>query len=588
MRVWSGFAGAALALLSFCARAEQSTPLPILSVDVAGARAPFALQTLAGETMDPSKLREDVKRLWASGYFEDVRVEQAEDEAGIRLIFRLTEKRRLRVRYVEVEPKTSGITHTLAPDTPVDTRIAQAAAAEIRGQLVAQGHPDAKVEAEVAPVDSSRADVRLKIDKGTHIRIKDVEFSGRLGAKPDELRKALRATKPKTMLPGIWKVQPGYSEDAVLSDAANLQSFLYRRGFLEARVRKDSLDLHSGDSRLRFHLDSGPKYGVRSVFVHRPEGGIKPIVPKDGEFPVKDVCGAFFEERRKAEKNGVMDFDARLEILDVPRLAGTKGTEKWADLDARVELGPAYQVGRIEFRGNRALSDIALRRSMMLDEGQPLDQMLLRKTMARLNRTGLFEPISPESVKINTAPGRSVADVTIHLKERKRGHWALSGPVGPMSIAGPLQFAIGSRLPSWGRGIFELSTYTASISFMTFAPAARVLPFLPNKRFIALATLARPQLPGQRWLSGFTIAPQLGWQGMLLGYGMGQSRDLLAGVWQSDRDFTPPIEVKIVRGSGPDAPIEGAMLCEMPATKLDRARQVGSITSGIVFGLSPF
>ena len=39
-------------------------------------------------------------------------------------------------------------------------------------------------------------------------------------------------------------------------------------------------------------------------------------------------------------------------------------------------------------------------------------------------------------------------------------HWLLSGPVGPMSVAGPLQFAIGSRLPSWGQGIFEMATYT--------------------------------------------------------------------------------------------------------------------------------
>lgn len=589
MRVWSGCAGAALALLSFCARAEESPSLPIVSVEVAGSRAPFALETRTGDAIDAAKLREDVKRLWASGRFEDVRVEQTREDTGVRLVFRLKERSRFRVRRVEVEPKTGGVTHSLAPDAPVDARIAQAAAAEIRAQLVAQGHPDAKVEAELTPVDSGYADVRLRVDKGAHVRIGGVEFTGQLGAEPGELRKALRATGPKTMLPGIWKLRPGYSEEAVLSDTAHLQSFLYRGGFFDARIRQDSLEREDGDSRLRFHVNSGPRYGVRSVYIYGPGGGVKPIVPRDGSFPAREVCGAFFEERRKAEKAGVMDFDARLEILDLPRLAGSGGSGKWADLDARVELGPAYQVGRIEFRGHRAFSDIALRRSMLLDEGRPLDQMLLRKTMARLNRTGLFEPITPANVVVNTARGKDVADLTVHLKERKRGHWALSGPVGPLSIAGPLQFAIGSRLPSWGRGVFELSTYTASISFMTFAqPMARIFPFLPDKRFIALGTLHRPQLPGQRWLSGFTIAPQLGWQGMLLSYGLGQSRDLLAGVWESERDFTPPIEVKIVRGAGPDAPVEGAMLCEMPATRLDRLRQAGSVTTNLMFALTPF
>src|SRR5690606_10377063 len=109
--------------------------------------------------------------------------------------------------------------------------------------------------------------------------------------------------------------------------------------------------------------------------------------------------------------------------------------------------------------------------------------------------------------------------------------WAISGPVGPLSIAGPLQFTIGSRLPAWGRGILELSTYTASLSFMAFAhPLANFLPFLPKNRFLLLGSLHRPLLPGQRFVSGYTIAPQLGWQGMLLGYGMSQARGLLGGV----------------------------------------------------------
>lgn len=383
-------------------------------------------------------------------------------------------------------------------------------------------------------------------------------------------------------------MRPGYSEDAVLSDALGLKSALYRNGYFAARVSPNPLESGTKGTRLRYHIDSGPLYAVRTLNIYSPGGVLRPIQPGPGaSFPTRQVCGALLEERRKAEREGVIDFQARLEVADVP--GGGSATHQWADFAAYVETGPAYRIGRIEFRGHHGLSDIAIRRAMLFDEGQPLDQMLLRKTLARLNRTGLFEPLSPANVVVNTAPGTDRADLILHVRERKRGHWAISGPVGPLSIAGPLQFTIGSRLPAWGRGVLELSTYTASLSFMAFAhPLANFLPFLPKNRFLLLGSLHRPLLPGQPFVSGYTIAPQLGWQGMLLGYGMSQARGLLGGVLESERSLTPPLEVKVTRGKGPDAPVEGILYCEMPATALDRLRQVGSVATGLLFAFTPF
>src|SRR4029453_9156685 len=93
------------------------------------------------------------------------------------------------------------------------------------------------------------------------------------------------------------------------------------------------------------------------------------------------------------------------------------------------------------------------RRAPLLNEAPPLDKTVLRKSLARINSTGLFEPLSQADVVVNTPAGSNRADLTIQLRERKMLHWYLSGPVGPMSVAGPLQFKLGSRLPPWGRNV---------------------------------------------------------------------------------------------------------------------------------------
>lgn len=583
MRVSSGWA-VFLALFALSLQASENKA--VQSVEIAGPHPTVDLETKAGEPLDPARIERDVKHLWAVGRFEDVRVESLEEPAGVRVTFHVTPKPPVRLRNLVVEPPLPGVTATVPPHHPLDGAAAQQLAAEVRRQLISQGYPDAKTQARILPVGPGQADLRVTTEPGSHSRIEGVRFSGDLAAKPGELRKALRATKSKTMIPGIpgiwhgWKMRPDYSEDAVHSDVGSLRDFYYKRGYFDAGVTVDTVDRGSRSAQVGYSIEAGPRFGIRSVNLEGAAGprAIEPG-PK-GEFPARDLCGALLAERREAERAGVVDFATRIEVRDAP----PDGGRKWADVLATVERGPAYRVGRIEFRGNRALSDISIRRALLLDEGQPLDQMLLRKTLARLNRTNLFEPLSPANVVVNTPPGSSVADLTITLKERKRGHWAFSGPVGPMSIAGPLQFAIGSRLPAWGRDVFELSTYTASLSFMAFAqPMARFLPFLPKRQFLVLATLHRPQLPGQRFLSGFSIAPQLGWQGMAAGYGLSQSRDLLGGLLQSEHDLTPPLEVTVARPGRPD----GMMYCELPKTVLDRFRQAGNFAVNLLFAFSP-
>jgi hypothetical protein len=92
-------------------------------------------------------------------------------------------------------------------------------------------------------------------------------------------------------------------------------------------------------------------------------------------------------------------------------------------------------------------------------------------------------------------------------------------------------------------------------------------------------------LPGQPFLSGGEFIPQLGWQGMLLGYGASQTRGLLRGVFSSERGITPPLPVTV---ASTDGSREGTMLCEMSKTKLDWARQIGGTLSNLAFAFLPF
>jgi outer membrane protein insertion porin family len=563
-----------LAVVGVFSLAAEEGQRVVSAVVIEGAPAGFPLETRAGETFDAAKVQRDVKALWQWRQPGDVRVEQVSEGDQVRVVFRVEPRHTLVLRKVEIDPPTPGINAGIQPGEEIDDRRAQAIAAALRGQLEQSGHLSAAVDTHLADAGSGRADLLIHIEKGQAVDVGAVSFTGDLGVREKELRKALRATGSRTLLPGVpgmwhsWRLLRPYQAESAPADVANLQSFYYRHGFFDAAVRVDSVDFNGSKARVQFDVESGPQYQVREFTLFSADG---PRQIQPGA-----ACRELLAERRKAERDGVLDFTARIEVHKVD--------DTRADLRATLERGPAYATGRITFRGNHKFGDIMLRRAMRLEEGAPLDEMQLRRSLAQLNAMGLFEPLAERDVVVYTPPGSKAADLTIWLKEKKARSWSFSGPVGPMSVAGPLEFSLGSRLPAWGQGLLELSTYTVSARLMFFAkPIGTLVPFLPNKRFVPLLVVSRPLLPGQRFLSGATFAPQLGWQGMLFGYGVGQARDLFRGFFQSDRGLTPDLPVTIVNGSR-----EGTMVCTPPKTAWDWARQVGGIVTNVGFSFLPF
>jgi hypothetical protein len=340
-----------------------------------------------------------------------------------------------------------------------------------------------------------------------------------------------------------WRLLPAYSAEAVDGDLARLRSLYLSQGYFEAKLRLDSTEIQGRNASIVIRIESGPRY----------PGATRPC----------DLCAGLLRERREAERRGILDFSATV----APRPDGR-------DLTTTIQRGSVYRVGRIEFSGNHHYSDATLRRNFLLEEGQLLDGRLLRKSIDRLNRSKLFEPTDAGQVAINPA-GNGVADVLVRLKELKRGSWRISGPAGPPSFAGALEASIRSRLPPWGSGVFELATYTASVSVFAFAhPILPLLAVDPRRSLLPVLALTRPFSPGEGWESGFFIAPQLGWRAPAVAYSTTQLQQRLLPVLAGDRGLVPELPVTV---EGPGG--EGVMFCDPPAPRFAKIRE------GVAIGL---
>jgi outer membrane protein insertion porin family len=497
-------------------------PLLILtSVTVPGTDLAVKLQSQVGQPYDEQKVTADVRYLWNLGRFDDVSVEEPEPGS---LVFRVHSKSNLMLHEIWLEPNTFGIDLKVEEDTFLDEERAHQIAREAARQLEHHGYTNPKIREEIVPKGNGWADLHLHVTPGEDLKVKGVDFQG-----DDRFRDQLQALKPTTILPHFlflpgWRLLPGYNESGADSDIARIQSAYLRQGYLDAVVRPGDLKIRGTDVRVGINADPGPKSTLSP-----------------------DLCSALLVERRDAQKQGILEFTARYDT----------------EHGLSVERGPVYHVGRIEFSGNHHFSDSTIRKNFVLDEGDLFDELQLRRSIARLNRTNFFESVDEKHVVVHPNPETGYADITVRLTERKRGRWGITGPAGPTSVFGQIQGSVSSRLPGFPTYALSLSLFIGK----TLLPVTTPVPM-----FMPIFAVQRAFTPGEGWLSGFLIAPQLGWQSNLLSYGIAQIQGRLMPRISGERDAQPVLPVYVTRPEG-----EATMFCEAPKPHLMPLRSAAGV-----------
>jgi outer membrane protein assembly factor BamA len=539
-----------IALLLFAA--GRAAPPWIESVAVEGTKRVLPLETRTGQALDPEQIAEDVRRLWKSDWFDDIRVETADTETGTAVTFRVVERPKFLLRRVRYEPGTFHRKTKTQPGAVLDSKIARRMAAKLENSLVAEGHADAEVRPEIVPVEGRQADLLLRVSAGKKYKIREARFSGDLGLPQRDLERALEATRSRRLR------RPPYSEAALNSDLQRLGSLYISRGYLRAAVTVQDVKFDGEDVAVHYHADAGPQYEVRQV-----------TLAETGEaVAFQEVCRCLMGLERESEEKGELDFKARLE------------TEPAADpgnavvMTALIDRWPAYTVARLDFRGHRAFGDLTLRRAMELEEGEPFNRGQLRKSLAKLNRLGILEPVTEGAVEIHAEPNEREVRLTIHVNEQSRGRWLISGPAGPARLGGALLGSISTRLPGWGSGLLEASTYFLSFQAQAFSPPIwKLLGVTANRPVLMWVSLGRPYLPGQGLQSGFWWSPQFGWRLTAASYGTSQLRHGLAEPLLAGAPPAPVLPVAVEWKSGAAS---GMLLCETPRSRWTWLKGAGS------------
>ncbi|SHK01824.1 Beta-barrel assembly machine subunit BamA [Hymenobacter psychrotolerans DSM 18569] len=441
-----GFPLAGMAQTAPAAAAEEPKRYELGGITVSGARY-LDTNTLIGLTGlrigDPisipgEEIGKAIRKLWDQGILGDVSVSISRTEGNrIFLDFNLKERPRLskfeftgisKGQAQDLEKKIKLIRGKVVTDALLSNTRTQ-----VRKFYTNKGFLDAKVNITQLPDSSLSNSVVLKInvDKGGKIRIKDIAFEGNESYKDSKLKGKFKKTKekkfPKILNSG--KFQRAEFEE----DKKKLVEFYNAEGYRDAVIVSDTL-VRNGDAlALRITVDEGPKYYFRNIswagnYLYDDKTLASVLGIKEGSVYSKETLDKRLNYNPTGQDITSLYMNDGYLFFSIDPVE-TKVDGDSIDIEMRITEGVQARVKDINIAGNTKTSDHVLRRELRTLPGDKFNRELLIRSQREIATLGYFDP---EKVGINPVPNQAdgTVDINYTVVEKPSDQITLSGGWG--------------------------------------------------------------------------------------------------------------------------------------------------------------
>jgi len=451
--------------VSFSARAQAVEVVADIVVEGVRLIEPEAvlahMQIKPGDAFDPELLDIDLRALWDTGFFQDIKIEIERTPEGLILIVKLKENPRVREYRLQGNKKLSEDkiqeVIDLKPNSVYNEGRIQENILKIRRLYADEGYSLSEVDFEVVnwkelaekegkkipPSESEDVVVLIKILEHKKVAIRQIVFRGNKAFSTEELLKVMRSKRAHSL---SWLTSTGYfREELVEADVALLDQFYRDNGYIDVVVGRPIITI-SQERRfvyLSFQIKEGEQYSVGKVDV---EGEL--LFPREdhlGELGLTEgmvFSQSLFEKDRKRISSRYTDIGYAFAEVK-PKVEKRKG-ERIVDITYVVTRGRLAYIERIDITGNDRTRDKVIRRELVISEGDLYSGPRIRRSKTRLMRLGFFE-----SVDIKTERGSTASSVrlVVQVKERMMGSFLIGvGFSSIENIFGTAQVSIANLL----------------------------------------------------------------------------------------------------------------------------------------------
>ena len=298
----------------------------------------------------------------------------------------------------------------------------------INNILKANGFYFSKVQSSLEKNDElNSVRLRLDIEQGEKARITEIIFLGDKKIKDKKLLEVIASEEHK-----FWKFISNkvYLNKSLIDlDKRLLENYYRNQGYYRVKVLNSFAELNKeGSFRLIFNIDSGKKFYFNNFVLDLPEDyersdfkKINKIFKKlsNEKYSLSKINLILSEIDRIASQRlyDFIDAEVQESILD----------ENKIDFNFKIVDSEKFYIERINILGNFNTIEEVIRNQLIVDEGDPLNQLLYNKSIDNIKSLGIFKSVDSE---IQKGSSENLKVVNLTVEEKPTGEISLGAGVG--------------------------------------------------------------------------------------------------------------------------------------------------------------
>lgn len=386
-----------------------------------------AMRTRTGDGIDTDQVREDIRRIFALGFFQDVRIDAERTPEGLLLTVTVVERPAIRRVLIEGNDEISD--DDLREDLDVrpfqvlNVASVRRNVQKIQEKYVEQGFYLATVDYRIVDRPGNEVDVVFVVQENAKVVVKSIEFLGNERISDDELKEVMitREGDFLSFLTGSGL----YREELFQRDLMAAQAVYFDNGFINVRFGDPVVSL-TPDRRfiyITIPVEEGEQFTIGSVDF---SGDL--ITEREKlALLLRTEEGELFSRTRLQQDIQALTYlyqDEAYAYVNITPLTSVDPEARTVDLTFDIEQGKKVRWERIEIVGNEKTRDKVIRRELRIYEGDYFSGTALERSRQRVTALGFFEP-DPRTnlIQINTRRGSSddLIVAVVEVKERPTG-----------------------------------------------------------------------------------------------------------------------------------------------------------------------
>lgn len=386
-----------------------------------------------GSIISQSRLDTSLKQLYATGLFNDVRLDVQEN--GLLLIKVVENPVISKVLFDGNDKVDDSMLESevrLTPRSMYSRSKVQEDVQRIIDLYKRTGRYAVVVEPQIIKRDQNRVDLIFNIDEGPLATIDKINFIGNVHYSDDDLQEEIMSKESRWYR--IFSSAENYDAEKTNYDKELLRRFYYRRGYADFNVKSAVAEL-SPDKKsfvLTFVVDEGGRYKVNSVNI---TSEIAEVNVDDYQDELELESGDWYNSEL-VDKTITALTDALgrkgFAFVDVEPVLNKDTTNNKIDVTFNIREGSRVFVDRINITGNTRTHDEVIRREFRIEEGDAFNASKIRDSRRNVENLDYFSKVDIET----EAKDDNKADINVKVEEKSTGYFNVG--VGYSTVNGAL------------------------------------------------------------------------------------------------------------------------------------------------------